>query len=215
MVICDFEVPKLKPSYETSTSAIIRIECILKTFDVKGETFFIGEYSHSVSYSEFFTKTFYRFYLVIGSISKLMFIDIVVGLTRDKQKYIILIARTKCIFYRRIKSINKDRNRHIAHLIHLAKEGVIKRNSRFLEDKRHHHFSVIVHTLIEVLFHFLIAPKCPIEDEVEVIMEAVFQNLIRDSHRCFLEITRIIPIVSTKHLSIGVDIDDDEIRLEI
>ena len=70
MVIRDFEVPELEPSHETSTSAIIRNECILKTFDVKGETFFIIEYSHRVSYSEFFTKTFEGFYLVVGSVGK-------------------------------------------------------------------------------------------------------------------------------------------------
>ena len=84
MVIRDFEVPKLEPSEETSTSAIIRNQCILKTFDVKGEPFFITEYSPSVSYSEFFTKTFDRINIIIRSVSKLMLIDIMVGFTRHK-----------------------------------------------------------------------------------------------------------------------------------
>ena len=84
MVVGDFEVPELEPSRETSTSAIIRNQCILKTFDVKGELFFIAKYSPSVSYSELFTKTFDRINIIIGSVSKLVLIDIVVGLTRDK-----------------------------------------------------------------------------------------------------------------------------------
>ena len=84
MIIRNFEVPKLEPCEEASASAIIRNQCILKTFDVKGELFFIAKYSPSVSYSEFFTKTFDRINIIIGSVSKLVLIDIVVGLTRDK-----------------------------------------------------------------------------------------------------------------------------------
>jgi hypothetical protein len=84
MVVGDFEVPELEPSRETSTSAIIRNQCILKTFDVKGELFFITKYSPSVSYSELFTKTFDRINIIIGSVSKLVLIDVMIGLTCDK-----------------------------------------------------------------------------------------------------------------------------------
>jgi hypothetical protein len=84
MVIRDFEVPELEPSHETSTSAIIRIQCMLKAFDVKGKLFFITESSPSVSYSEFSAKTFYRIYIFICSVRKLMLINIVIGLTRYK-----------------------------------------------------------------------------------------------------------------------------------
>ncbi len=84
MIIRNFEVPELEPSEEASASAIIRNQCILKTFDVKGEPFFITKYSPSVSYSEFFTKTLDRIYIIVRSVSKLILIDIMVGLTRDK-----------------------------------------------------------------------------------------------------------------------------------
>lgn len=215
MVIGDFEVPELEPSEETSTSAIIRNECILKTFDVKGKTFFIIEYSHRVSYSEFFTKTFEGFYLVVGSVGKLMFIDIVVGLTRDEEKYIILITSTESILNRAIKSIDKDGNGDISHLIHLPEEGIIKRNTRFLKDKRYHHFSIIVETLLKILFYLFIASECPVEDEIQIIVKAVLEDFIRDSYGGFLVFACIFTIVSAKHLAIRIDIDDDEVRFEI
>ena len=126
MIIEYFEIPELYPRDESSVSAIIRIQCILKTFDVKSQTLFITKYSLSVSYSHFFTKIRESFYIIVDCIREFSFIDILVGFTCDEEKYRELFFRSKYILDRRVESVDKYFYRHIPSLINLAKKCIIK-----------------------------------------------------------------------------------------
>lgn len=148
-------------------------------------------------------------------IGEFSLIDVLIGLTCYKQEHSELFFRSKYILDRRIKSVDKYFYRNIPSFIDLTEKRIIKRDPRLLVDESDHRISLIMPTLFEILLHFLITPKCSIEDKIQIMMKTIFEDFIGDTHRIFLEITGIFSIVPIEERAIGIDIDDDKIPTQI